>query len=90
MSAIRIEEHVAVHQVGARTLHVDIFQPARLAGPVPGLLFLPGGGWRTADRALSSAKILSSQLWTPSFIAAIMWSMVLSEGKHAKREWSHD
>jgi acetyl esterase/lipase len=51
MSAIRIEEHVAVHQVGVRTLHVDIFQPAKLAGPVPGLLFLPGGGWRTADRA---------------------------------------
>lgn len=51
MSHIRIEEQVAVRTVGGRTLYVDIFQPEPLTGPVPGLLFLPGGGWRTADRA---------------------------------------
>ena len=51
MSNLRIEENVVVHTVAGRALHVDIFHPANPPGPVPSLLFLPGGGWRTADRA---------------------------------------
>ena len=51
MSNVRIEENVEVRPVAGRTLHVDIFSPATPPGPVPSLLFLPGGGWRTADRA---------------------------------------
>ncbi len=51
MSNIRIDENVEVGAVAGRTLHADIFYPDNPLGPVPGLLFLPGGGWRTADRA---------------------------------------
>ena len=51
MSNLRIEENVGIHTVAGRTLSVDIFHPENPTGPVPSLLFLPGGGWRTADRA---------------------------------------
>src|SRR5262245_18926063 len=51
MTDIHIEENVVVHNVGGRELKVDIFRPANTAGPVPGLLFLPEGGWQTANRA---------------------------------------
>ena len=51
MTNIRIEENVVVHHVGGRELKVDIFRPANTPGPVQGLLFLPGGGWQTANRA---------------------------------------
>lgn len=50
MTAIRMEENVVVHNVGGRALTVDIFGPANPSGPVQGLLFLPGGGWQTANR----------------------------------------
>jgi acetyl esterase/lipase len=51
MAHISMEEHVVMHTVAGRALHVDIFRPAPSAGVVPGLLFLPGGGWQTANRA---------------------------------------
>ena len=50
MSTLRIEENVLVRTVAGHSLHVDIFYPSNPPGPTPSLLFLPGGGWRTADR----------------------------------------
>src|SRR5262245_51588718 len=50
MTNVSIEKNVLVHTVGGRALHVDIFRPTRTPGPVQGLLFLPGGGWQTANR----------------------------------------
>jgi acetyl esterase/lipase len=50
MTNISIEENVVIHHVGGRALTVDIFRPAHTAGPVQSLLFLPGGGWQTANR----------------------------------------
>src|ERR1041385_3869283 len=47
---ISIAENVVIHTVAGRALHVDIFRPVNTAGPVQGLLFLPGGGWQTANR----------------------------------------
>ena len=51
MSDIGVEENVVVGKGGGRELKADIFRPAGASGSVPGFLFLPGGGWRTADRA---------------------------------------
>src|SRR5688572_6481171 len=51
MTDIEIEENVVVHHVGGRELKVDIFRPGNTPGIVQGLLFLPGGGWQTANRA---------------------------------------
>jgi acetyl esterase/lipase len=51
MTNVRSTEDVVVHDIAGRELKVDIFHPANTAGPVPGLLFLPGGGWQTANRA---------------------------------------
>ena len=53
MSDVNIEENVVIGKGGDRDLLVDIIRPGRpgnLAGLVPGILFLPGGGWRRADR----------------------------------------
>jgi acetyl esterase/lipase len=51
MTNINIEENVVIHTVAGRALTVDIFRPVDTPGPVQGLLFLPGGGWQTANRA---------------------------------------
>ena len=51
MSDIKIEEAVVVGKGGDRELKADILRPADQSGPVPGILFLPGGGFRNADRA---------------------------------------
>jgi len=51
MTNVSMTENVVIDNLGGRALHVDIFRPANNPGPVPGLLFLPGGGWQTANRA---------------------------------------
>ena len=51
MAQISMEENVVIHTVAGRALHVDVFRPTNTSGPVQGLLFLPGGGWQTANRA---------------------------------------
>jgi acetyl esterase/lipase len=51
MTDVRIEENVVIHTVAGRALTVDICRPAGLSGLVPAVLFLPGGGWQTANRA---------------------------------------
>ena len=51
MTDITVEDNVVVGVGGQRELKVDVIRPVNLSGPVPGLLFLPGGGWRNADRA---------------------------------------
>ena len=51
MTNISMEENVVIQQVAGRALHVDIFRPVNTPGSVQGLLFLPGGGWQTANRA---------------------------------------
>ena len=51
MTNVSVEENVVIHTVAGRALTVDIFRPVDSQGPVQGLLFLPGGGWQTANRA---------------------------------------
>jgi acetyl esterase/lipase len=50
MSSVGIEENVIVGKGGVWELKVDVFWPANRSGPVPGLLFLPGGGCQSANR----------------------------------------
>ena len=51
MAQVSVTEKVVVGNFGGVDLTVDIARPAGNAGPAPALLFLPGGGWQTADRA---------------------------------------
>ena len=51
MSDVKVEENVLVANVGGRELKAEVFRPAKPSGPVPGILMLPGGGWRNADRS---------------------------------------
>ena len=50
MSDVKIEENVVIGNGGDRDLMVNIIRPGNADGTVPGILFLPGGGFRTADR----------------------------------------
>ena len=50
MSEIKIEEAVVIGKGGDRELKADILRPANQSGLVPGILILPGGGFRNADR----------------------------------------
>jgi len=51
MSEVKIDEDIVVARAGDRNLMVDVFRPARPSGLVPGILFLPGGSWFTANRS---------------------------------------
>ena len=51
MSEVKLDEDIAVGRAGDRNLMVDVFRPARPSGLVPGILFLPGGSWFTANRS---------------------------------------
>ena len=50
MAAVSVAENVVVGNFGGVDLTVDIARPDKGKGPAPALLFLPGGGWQTADR----------------------------------------
>ena len=51
ISEIRVDENVLVARVGEKELRAEVFRPASQSEPVPGILMLPGGGWRNADRS---------------------------------------
>ena len=51
MSYVVFEEGLVIGKGGERELKVDVFRPASQSGTVPGVLFMPGGGWRNCDRA---------------------------------------
>ena len=51
MAQVSLERNVAVGNFGGIDLAVDVARPADAEGPAPALLFLPGGGWLTADRS---------------------------------------
>lgn len=42
---VTVERDVPYGRVGAATLTLDLYRPRTLADPVPGLLFVHGGGW---------------------------------------------
>ena len=45
-----VEENVVVPSTDGYELRVDVSRPANSSGSAPALLFLPGGGWVTANR----------------------------------------
>lgn len=51
MAQVSLERNVVVGNFGGIDLTVDVARPAAMDGPAPALLFLPGGGWLTADRS---------------------------------------
>ena len=51
MTPVSLERNVIVGNFGGIDLTVDVARPADTDGPSPALLFLPGGGWLTADRS---------------------------------------
>ncbi|MFQ6027174.1 MAG: alpha/beta hydrolase fold domain-containing protein [Dehalococcoidia bacterium] len=51
MGNVVVEQDVVIGKGGDRELKVDVFRPADQSGLVPGVLFMPGGGWRNCDRA---------------------------------------
>ena len=50
MADIRIDENVMVAKTSGRELRVDLFHPPEGRGAATGVLFFPGGGFRTANR----------------------------------------
>ena len=50
MSEVKVDEDIKIGRVGDRHLMVDVFRPSHACGLIPGILFLPGGSWFTANR----------------------------------------
>ena len=49
MPNVTVEENVMIPTTNGYQLQADIARPANSSGRAPGLLFIPGGGWVTAD-----------------------------------------
>lgn len=49
MPNVTVEENVMIPTTDGYELAADISRPADASGAAPGLLFIPGGGWVTAD-----------------------------------------
>lgn len=49
----KVEERKGIEygRVGDRALELDLYSPKDLAKPVPGLIFIHGGGWKSGNRA---------------------------------------
>ena len=50
MPKVTVEENVVVPSTDGYELRVDVSRPANSSGSAPALLFLPGGGWVSANR----------------------------------------
>lgn len=50
MADVIVEENLVIGNSGGIDLAVDVSRPVNASGYAPGLLFLPGGGWATANR----------------------------------------
>lgn len=48
---VTIEEGVTFGRGGDRDLRCDVFRPEEASGPLPAVLLVHGGGWRTGDRS---------------------------------------
>jgi len=44
------EKDIEYGRVGSKPLQLDLYRPAQLGAPVPGLIFIHGGGWKMGSR----------------------------------------
>ena len=51
MTEVKVDDDIKIGWIGDRHLMADVFRPSHVSGLVPGILFLPGGSWFTANRA---------------------------------------
>lgn len=49
---VKITRNVEFGRGGDRTLRLDLFQPEASEAPVPGLIFIHGGGWSGGDKSM--------------------------------------
>lgn len=45
------EKDIEYGRVGEKALQLDLYRPAKVEEPVPGLIFIHGGGWKGGNRA---------------------------------------
>lgn len=60
-------ENITYALIGERELHLDIFQPNKIFGPLPTILMIHGGGWRSGDRSMEYP--MAEQLAEKGFIS---------------------
>jgi len=63
------EKDITIGQAGDRPLQLDLYRPAEAAGdPVPGLVFIHGGGWKGGDR--SDYKVYTVRFAEAGYVVA--------------------
>ena len=78
MADIRIEENVLIGIADGRELRADVFRPEPMNGPLPGLLLVPGGGWRTCFRA-PMFEMYGSRMAKRGFVCVVNEYRVMDE-----------
>jgi len=49
---VNVFKNLTYASIGERELHLDIFQPNKIIGPLTTILMIHGGGWRSGDRSM--------------------------------------
>jgi acetyl esterase/lipase len=60
--------NVEYGRVGSRALNLDLYSPTGLTRPVPGLIFIHGGAWRTGKR--QDYRIYTTHFAAQGYVAA--------------------
>lgn len=80
VAAVRKVANLTYVQYGARALQLDLYLPASAAAPVPIVVLVHGGGWRSGDRA--EFVPLALRLAERGFAAATVSYRLSDEAKY--------
>ena len=79
-SSVTEEKDVEYGRVGERALVLDLYNPAHLDHPVPGILFIHGGGWRGGDK--KDYRIYARYFAAKGYVVASVGYRLKKEAKY--------
>lgn len=74
---VELKSGIEYGRVGEKPLLLDLYAPARRTGPVPGLIFIHGGAWRTGKR--EDYRVYTTHFASRGFVVATVSYRLLRE-----------
>lgn len=67
-AGVRVHKDIEYARVGDRPLLLDLYVPAQQTGPLPGLIFIHGGGWKSGHK--EDYRIYPQRFAAKGYVAA--------------------
>ena len=77
--AVTEELGIEYGRVGDKSLQLDLYRPSESAKPLPGLIFIHGGGWKAGDR--SDYKCYTTRFASKGYVVATISYRFSQEAK---------